>query len=260
MLGSLLREWRNDKMKNPSRRQWIMGAVAAAAAPLAANASVSDFLSRVFGSPGPRRAALPFNENEAQRALRTTLLQAAQASGNVLGSYDTYWAQPRLQIPLPDPLDNLQSNARRVGLSGPFDELQRAMNQAAAASIPLAVDYVTQVVQRMTIRDAIGIVRGDDRAGTAFLRRATEVDFRREMGPVVNNALTRTRAFALLDDVTAVAGGGAGISSRLGQTLQRRVEDRVVGDFYSYLGDEEVRLRQRPTEYITKKVFGSFGY
>jgi hypothetical protein len=227
-----------------------------------AQAGIGNFLRQVFGvAPSYQIGRPAFSEFEAQRAVREALEQAARDAGLQLGTFDAFWGNSQLRIPLPDPLDDIQNNLSRVGLSAPLDHLQRQMNHAAASSIPVAVRLVQEDLRQIRIEDAITIVRGPDDSATRFLRNRTEAAFRERMDSVINESLARSGAWATLEQLSADRQFGNIAQSAEARILEA-VKQRTVDAFYAALAREEALIRREPIKRssgLLRKVFGN-GY
>ena len=148
---------------------------------------------------------------EADGGLRQALGRAALASALRLGRLDGYWADGKVRIPLPRPLDALQSRLRPLSLSAPLDNFQMRLNRAAETAAPRAGTIFLDTIKTVSIADAIQIVRGGDTAGTDMLKARATTQLSALMTPPMSQAVDASGAGAALDRINA----------RYGRDIQR---------------------------------------
>jgi hypothetical protein len=136
--------------------------------------ALSDIFGSIFGKGGSSGVGGlfggGFTNADADSALREALTIGA---GNVvkrLGAFDGYFADPKVHIPLPKSLQQVQSGLKAVGYSKPLDDLELKINRGAETAAPKAKTLFVNAIKAMTIQDAIGIVKGADTAGTEYLK------------------------------------------------------------------------------------------
>ena len=148
---------------------------------------------------------------DADGGIRQALGKAAVASALRLGRLDGYWADGRVRIPLPSPLDMLQARFTPLNLSAPLDNFQMRLNRAAETAAPRAGAIFMDTIQTLTISDAIQIVRGGDTAGTDMLQARATPQLTALMTPPMAQAVDASGAGAALDR----------INGRYGREIQR---------------------------------------
>jgi Protein of unknown function (DUF4197) len=150
-------------------------------------------------------AGLSFGD--ADGGLRQALGSAALASAARLGRLDGYWADGKVQIPLPSPLSSMQARLKPLRLSTPLDNFQMRLNRAAETAAPRAGTIFIDTIKSLTISDAIQIVRGGDTAGTDMLKSRAGAQLTTLMTPPMAQAVDSSGAGAALDRINARYGG-----------------------------------------------------
>jgi Protein of unknown function (DUF4197) len=140
---------------------------------------------------------------DADGGLRQALGNAALASALRLGRLDGYWADGKVQIPLPSPLSSIQARLKPLRLSSSLDNFQMRLNRAAETAAPRAGAIFTDTIKSLTISDAIQIVRGGDTAGTDMLKERAGVQLTSLMTPPMTQAVDSSGAGAALDRINA---------------------------------------------------------
>lgn len=198
---------------------------------------------------------------EIDRGLREALRVGVNLTAQNLGRTDGYFGDPKVRIPLPGRLGDIQRSLKGVGLSQPLDDLELRMNRAAEDAIPQARSLVLGAVQSITLEDAVGILRGDDTAATDYLRSRTEDSLRHAFRPHVESALSSSGAFTALDAVTAQYGLSS-VSGGLKRDLTSHAVNLGLDGLFLYVAAEEKKIREEPvarTSEILRRVFGSAG-
>lgn len=197
---------------------------------------------------------------EIDAGLRQALEIGADRVAAQIGVTDGFWKDPKIQIPLPGRLGQVQEQLAPLGLSGPLDDLQLRMNRAAEQAVPAGKRIVVDAVKSITIDDAIGLLRGGDTAATDFLRRKTETGLRNTFTPYVENALASSGAYQTLDRATASVPMLAASAGDYKSNLTNHAVQFGLDGLFDYLAVEEKKIRENPvarTTDLLKKVFGS---
>lgn len=152
---------------------------------------------------GGLRGGAGLSLGDADGGIRQALGNAALASALRLGRLDGYWADGKVRISLPSPLDGLQSRLKPLSLSTPLDNFQMRLNRAAETAAPRAGAIFTDTIRSLTISDAIQIVRGGDTAGTDMLKTRATAQLTSLMTPPMAQAVDSSGAGAALDRINA---------------------------------------------------------
>lgn len=202
------------------RRAFLWGLIAASfggAAAAQSNAKILEDLARAALARGTGAAAqgtsptttrgvrggLGLSLGDADGGIRQALGSAALASALRLGRLDGYWADGKVRIPLPNPLNSIQSRLKPLRLSTPLDNFQMRLNRAAETAAPRAGAIFTDTIKSLTISDAIQIVRGGDTAGTDMLKARATTQLTTLLTPPMASAVDSSGAGAALDRINA---------------------------------------------------------
>jgi Protein of unknown function (DUF4197) len=152
---------------------------------------------------GVLRGGAGLTLGDADGGIRQALGSAALASALRLGRLDGYWADNKVQIPLPSPLGSIQSRLKPLRLSTPLDNFQMRLNRAAETTASGAGTIFTDTIKSLTISDAIQIVRGGDTAGTDMLKTRAGGQLISLLTPPMSQAVDSSGAGAALDRINA---------------------------------------------------------
>ncbi|WP_017930059.1 DUF4197 domain-containing protein [Robiginitomaculum antarcticum] len=234
-----------------------------AALPLSAcetiDPGVIDGIIRGTGGGG-----LGISQAEAAGGIRAALEKGITTAVQTVGRTGGYLNDGQIRIPLPNSLQDIQQTLGQFGLSGLLDEIETQLNRGAEAAAPLARDMFVDVIMGLSITDAINIVRGADNAATQYLADKTLPRLTDLFTPIIDNALSGTGAYRLVDDLTAqipqVPFAPQLAADAKSDLTRKGVEGGLDGLFY-YIGKQEAAIRANPlerTSEILRRVFGGY--
>ena len=195
---------------------------------------------------------------DAATGVRAALERGASAAVSMLGATDGFLGNPKVRIPLPGALEDAAKLLSRLGQKKRVDELVTAMNRAAEAAMPEAKQVLMDAVRKLSVQDALGIVRGGSTSVTDFFARQTREPLGVRFLPIVTRA---TEKVQLAERYNAFASKAASLGLVKGDdaNLQRHVTAKALDGLYLMIGEEEQRIRADPLKTgsaILKKVFG----
>jgi hypothetical protein len=202
------------------------------------------------------RAAL--GAADAAAGVRAALERGATAAIALLGANDGFLGNPKVRIALPGALEDAAKLMSKLGQKKRVDELVTAMNRAAEAAVPQARHLLTDTVRKLSVDDALAIVRGGSTSVTDFFARKTREPLSVQFLPIVTRA---TEKVQLADRYNRFAAKAASFGLIKGDdaNLQRHVTAKALDGLYLMIGEEEQRIRADPIKTgsaILKRVFG----
>lgn len=215
----------------------------------------------------------PLTEAEVIDGLKEALMTGARNSAQKLAAQNGYYGDEIVKIYLPEEARIIIDNITKIPGGQELVEdvilrINRAAEDAAKEVAPIFVNSIRQ----MTLRDAFGILNGEDDAATEYLRRTTYDELFALYSPriqtsvekdLVGNISTQDSWDALTGQwnkfATSLAGRIAGVNpveTNLGDYLTNRA---LLGMFVK-VADEELKIRKEVSARVTpilKRVFGS---
>ncbi len=205
--------------------------------------------------PGTARA---LSEGDAVAGVRAALQKAAVAAVGQLGRADGFLGNDRVRIGLPPALGRAGAVLRTLGQGKRVDELVTGMNRAAEQAVPLARPLLENAVRRMSVEDAIGLVRGGDTAVTDFFSAKARQPLAEAFAPVVR-PVTERLALARRHDELVGRAARLGLVKGEPRKVHEHVTDKAMDGLFLMLGEQERRLRADPMaagSALLRKVFG----
>lgn len=195
----------------------------------------------------------------AADGLKQALEHGTQQAVTLLGHENGYFGNPRVKIPLPENLARIEKTLRKLGQGKTADELILSLNRAAEAAAPEAKAVFLQVIRGMTVKDAVGIVRGPDNAATQYFRAHSEAALTERFRPIVATATDKVGVTHRYKKFLKEAGPVAPFLDVRSLDLDEYVTRKALDGLFLMVADEEQRIRRDPaarTTELLRKVFG----
>jgi hypothetical protein len=176
------------------------------------------------------------------------------SNGNALISKDAL-----MNTILPKDVNTVLQKLQQLGLSKDIDKftntLTNAATQTATNSIPIFVDGI----KKMSITDAIGIVKNGGTAATDYLRNATGENLRTTVTPIMKTALDQYNITKEWDKLVAPAKLILGNKVNLNLNLDNLLAGVVTNAMFAKIAEQEVAIRTKAEARTTptlQRVFG----
>lgn len=211
---------------------------------------------------GSTAGAVSMNDitgKDATGGLKEALTQGAGKAVSSLGRADGFLGNPKVRIPLPEKLAQINGLMRNVGLGKYADELETSMNRAAEAAVPEARALLVGSIKQMSVADAKAILTGGDDSATQYFRRTTSGPLAEKFKPIVRQSMAKVK---LTEKYEAFAGKAArfGLISEADARLDAYVTGKALDGLYLMIAEEEKAIRKDPVSAagsLAKKVFGA---
>jgi hypothetical protein len=219
-------------------------------------------------------APAPLTEREVADGLKEALTTGARNAARKLAAENGYYGDEALRIPLPDEAKVIVDNISRIpGGEKMVEDLVFQINRAAEDAAGEAAPVFVEAVTGMSIADAFGILRGEDAAATAYLRRTTGEELYSLYRPRIAASTSRelvggvsareTWQYLVIDGWNRAASSALG--QRLGYTpVQTDLDDfltrRALDGLFILIAQEELKIRTDVSARVTpilRRVFGS---
>ncbi len=215
----------------------------------------------------------PLTEGEVIEGLKEALKTGARNSAQRLAAQNGYYGDELIKIYLSEEARVIIDNITKIPGGEQLVEdvilrINRAAEDAAKEVAPIFISSITQ----MTVRDAFGILNGEDDAATQYLIRTTYDELFNLYSPriqasvekdIVGNISTQDSWDALTGQWNKFAGSLAGrlagvspVETNLGNYLTARALDGM----FIKVADEELKIRKEVSARVTpilQRVFGS---
>lgn len=189
--------------------------------------------------------------------LKEALSLGAQKSGDKLSAADGFFKDAAVKILLPEQVQNIEKKMRLLGMGKLVDNAVLSMNRGAEDASKAAAPIFLAAIKKMTVTDALNILRGTDTAATGYLRTATTPELVAAFRPVIEESLKKVDATKYWDNVFTAYNKFS--STPVDTDINSYVTTKALNGIFYYVAQEEVSIRKNPAARATdllKKVFG----
>lgn len=192
------------------------------------------------------------------QGLKEALSVGAQQSASKLSSVDGFLKDAAVKVLLPEDVKKVETKLRLLGMGKVVDQAVTSMNRAAEEASKTAAPIFVNAVKKMTITDALAILKGNDTSATMYLKKSTTNELTNTFRPIVEAALKKVNATKYYSDLAVLYNKVA--PKPTSTDLTEYVTDKAMQGMFYYIGVEEKKIRENPAARVSdilKKVFGA---
>lgn len=218
--------------------------------PLNGHAQIRETIKRFSNSA--------LTQQDAANGIKQALVKGASTGVDLVSKVDGYLANPEIKIPFPPDAAAIETELRAIGLGKQIDQVILSMNRAAEDAAHDAKPIFVNAIKKMTITDAISIVRGDSNAATNYLKNGTSAALILKFQPSIKSSLEKVKATKYWTDIVTTY-NKLPLVTRMNPNLSEYVTGKAIDGLFVMIGKEEVAIRKDPvarTTDLLKKVFG----
>ena len=200
-----------------------------------------------------------FSEEEAANALKETLNKGIGKGVSVLSVKDGYFSNPEVKISFPQNATKVADKLKKLGMQKQVDEVVLSINRAAEDAANSAKSIFVDAIKKMSIKDAIGIVKGNKTAGTDYLNRNTNSALANTFKPIIKTSLEKVNATKRWESVMNTY-NKIPFVEKVNPELETYVTEKAISGLFFMLAQQEIAIRENPkerTSALLKKVFGN---
>lgn len=212
----------------------------------------------LFGKKSKSASSSNLSGNEIVSGLKEALSLGAQKSGDKLSATDGFFKDAAVKILLPQQVRDVENKMRMLGFGKLVDNAELSMNRAAEDASKAAAPIFLDAIKKMTVTDALNILRGSDTAATGYLRKTTSPELTTAFRPVIETSLQKTDANKYWKDVFSTYNKFT--NKPVDTDINSYVTGKALDGLFYYVAQEEVNIRKNPAARVTdilKNVFGS---
>ena len=196
--------------------------------------------------------------DEIVSGLKEALSQGAKKSSDRLSVTDGFFRDAVIKILMPSEVTKVENKLRILGMGKLVDNAILSMNRAAEDASKSAAPIFLNAIKKMTVQDALGILKGTDTSATSYLRRSTSSELTNAFMPVVEASLKKVDATRYWKD--AFTAYNKFTATPVNTDINSYVTQRALNGIFYYVAQEEKNIRANPSARVNdilKKVFGT---
>ncbi len=196
--------------------------------------------------------------DEIISGLKEALSVGAKNSTSKLSVVDGFLKDAAVKILMPEEVRKAETRLRALGMGKLVDQAVTSLNRAAEDASKEATPIFINAIKKMSVQDALGILRGTDTAATIYLKKSTSSDLTNAFRPVIENSLKKVNATKYWKDVFSLYNKFT--ATPVTTDINEYVTNGALKGIFYYVGEEEKKIRKDPAARITsilQKVFGA---
>jgi len=213
--------------------------------------NLGNIAEAVLGSSGE------LSTSDIAAGLREALVKGVSVGSEMASKENGYFSNAKIKIPFPEEVQRVEKALRNIGLGNEVDKFVLTLNRGAEEAAKEAKPIFVAAIKKMTITDAISILKGDQDAATKYLTRTTTPELIALFSPVVEKALAKTGATKNYSDIANVY-NKIPFSNKVNPDLLGYATQKAIDGLFSMIADEEAKIRKDPmarTSDLLKRVF-----
>ncbi len=198
------------------------------------------------------------SRDEIISGLKEALSIGAQKSGDKLSIADGFFKDAAVKILMPSEATKVESKLRMLGIGKMVDDAILSLNRAAENASKSAAPIFLEAIKKMTLQDALSILKGKDTAATSYLRNTTSPQLILAFKPVIDASLQKVNATKYWNDVFTAYNKVS--FTKVDTDVSSYVTSKALNGIFYYVADEEKKIRTNPAERVNdllRKVFGN---
>ncbi len=199
------------------------------------------------------------SEVDAANAIREALVIGANFGSNTLGQQGSFSRDVLLRAVLPQEVTNIVNTLDRLGLASEFNRFASTLDNAAVDAATKSAPIFIDGIRRMSIRDAIGIVKNGGVAATDYLRRTVGDTLRGAVRPVMRTALNEYGIERSWEKLVAPARVLLGNKVGLNLNLDNVLAVLITNEMFRKIEEQEVNIRNNASARTTTSLQRVFG-
>ena len=197
-------------------------------------------------------------EGEAAQALKEALDNGAKNTVDMVSKADGYMGNPEIKIPFPPDAKKVEDKLRDLGMDNKVDQAVESINRASEDAANAAKPILVDAIKKLTVRDALNIVKGNEDAATQYLKRTTNEAIYDLFKPKISVSLDKVNATKHWGTVMTTY-NKIPFVEKVNPDLEDYVTKMALKGLYTMIAKEEKKIRENPIARVTdmlKKVFG----
>jgi Protein of unknown function (DUF4197) len=200
------------------------------------------------------------SESEVGDGLKEALRVGAKNATSKVSAPDGFFGNALIKVLMPPEAQKVEKTMRDLGLGEQVDNTILSMNRAAEDACTKAVEIFIDAIMKMSIQDAMAILRGGNNAATNYLKDKTTSALTGTFRPVIQESLDKVNATKYWATMFNTYNKLPTTFKKVNPDLPAYVTERALNGVFTYIADEEAKIRANPAARVSdllKKVFGS---
>jgi hypothetical protein len=151
----------------------------------------------------------------------------------------------------------MKTTLLKVGMQSQVDKFEYSLNMAAEHASFFAKEIFINAVKNMSIKDAMGILKGDDNAATNYLKTQCSNDLYLKFKPVVQKSIAKVNVTKYWRELT-LSYNSIPLTRKVNTDLGDYITIKAIDGLFVLIEKEEYNIRTNSSARVSKilqKVF-----
>lgn len=201
----------------------------------------------------------PVQDDKLTKGLKEALTVGTKNAVGLASKTDGYYKNPKIKIPFPAEVKDVESSLRKIGMNKPVDDFVVSMNRAAEGAANDAAPIFLDAVKNMSVTDGMGLLKGGDNAITKFFKKKTDAQLVQKFTPKIDQSLKNVKAVDYWNKLSS-SYNKLPMVKKQNLNLTSYTTRKAVDGLYTLIADEEKKIRNNPASRVSnvlKDVFGN---
>ncbi len=224
---------------------------------LVANASAQVNINNVLNSANSILGG-GLSNDKIVKGLKEALTVGSKNSTDKASKTDGFYKNPLIKIPFPKEAKHMESTLKSLGMQKQVETFVMTMNRAAEDASKKAAPIFINAITKMSIKDGVNILRGNDNAATEFLKSSTSSPLKAEFKPVVKTSLQKVQITKYWTPLVKTY-NRVPMVKKMNPDLDDYVTTLAIDGLFKLIAAEELKIRKDPKARVSdllKEVFG----
>jgi hypothetical protein len=162
-----------------------------------------------------------------------------------------------IRISFPKDAEKMKKTLLRVGMQPQVTKFEETLNAAAEDASQFAKEIFIDAVKKITIKDAISILKGKDYAATTYLKNQTSNELYAKFKPVVKRSIAKVKLTKHWN-MLANRYNALPLSKKVSPDLEDYITIQAIDGLFILIANQEKEIRNNPkarVSEILQKVF-----
>ena len=158
-----------------------------------------------------------------------------------------------IRIPFPEDAKKVKQTLVKLGMQTQVNNFEGKLNEAAEEASNYAKEIFIDAIKKMSINDAMGILKGDDNSATNYLKEQTFKELYLSFKPSVRNSIKKVRLTeywsVLVNRYNAIP-----LTKEVNTDLEDYITNKTIEGLFVLIEKEEKNIRKNPNSRVSETL------
>ena len=191
--------------------------------------------------------------NGIKEALNIGVVKSCENASNTNG----FLKNDLIKIKFPKEAKKVKKSLVKIGLKNQVNDFVTSMNRAAEEASKEASNILLDAIKKMSIKDAVNILKGDNDSATNYLHQESNEEFREIFKPIIQKSISNNKVAANWKKIMTTY-NSIPMTKKINPDIDSYILEKTIDGIFTLIAQEEKKIRENPKERVTdllQKVF-----